>query len=60
MLVGRHVLFGLALGGEAGVPRVLSIIKGELELAMALAGCPSLRDVGRSLVITPWDDVSRL
>lgn len=43
VLVGRPILHGLAVGGEAGVSRVLSILLSELRRAMALAGCPSLR-----------------
>jgi 4-hydroxymandelate oxidase len=50
VLIGRPYLWGLAAGGESGVVRVLEILRGELELAMALAGCPTLEDATRSLV----------
>jgi hypothetical protein len=50
VLVGRPVLYGLALGGQAGVERVLSLLKRELELAMALAGFPNLAAVGPHLL----------
>jgi 4-hydroxymandelate oxidase len=50
-LVGRPVLWGLTLGGEAGVRGVLEHIRGELDLAMALAGCARLADVTRELVL---------
>jgi len=50
VFVGRPYLWGLAAGGEAGVLRVLDILRGELELAMALAGCARLSDIDRSLV----------
>jgi 4-hydroxymandelate oxidase len=50
VLVGRPVLWGLAVGGEAGVARVLEILQNELSMAMALAGCASLADVGGDLV----------
>lgn len=50
-LVGRPVLWGLTLGGEAGVRGVLEHIRGELDLAMALAGCARLADVTRDLVL---------
>jgi 4-hydroxymandelate oxidase len=50
VLVGRPILWGLAVGGEAGVARVLGILKGELEGAMALAGCAGVADVGGDLV----------
>lgn len=50
VLLGRPVLYGLAVAGELGVRRVLSLLRAELELAMALAGCASLRDVGPALI----------
>ena len=37
-LLGRPVLYGLAVDGERGVKRVLGIIRDEFELAMALVG----------------------
>ncbi|MEE2780123.1 MAG: alpha-hydroxy acid oxidase [Myxococcota bacterium] len=50
VFVGRPVLWGLALDGEAGVDRVLSILRQELDLAMALAGCPDLAACTRDLL----------
>jgi len=41
-LIGRALLYGLAVGGEAGAARALEILRGELELALALAGCPAV------------------
>jgi L-lactate dehydrogenase (cytochrome) len=41
-LVGRALLYGLAVGGEAGAARALAILRGELKLALALAGCPAV------------------
>ena len=51
VLIGRPYIWGLAVAGEEGVKRVLSILRFELELAMALAGCPALADIGRGLVV---------
>jgi isopentenyl diphosphate isomerase/L-lactate dehydrogenase-like FMN-dependent dehydrogenase len=42
VLLGRPVLYGLALGGEAGATAVLSMLQRELRLAMALAGVQAL------------------
>ena len=42
VLIGRAYLWGLAADGEAGVSRVLEMFRAELELAMALAGCPTV------------------
>jgi 4-hydroxymandelate oxidase len=50
VLVGRPVLWGLAVAGEEGAWRVLEILRQELEEAMLLAGCTRLADVDRSLL----------
>jgi 4-hydroxymandelate oxidase len=50
VLIGRPIFWGLAAGGAEGVYDVLSILRRELELAMALAGRPTLADIDRSLV----------
>ncbi|MFT3866742.1 MAG: alpha-hydroxy acid oxidase [Solirubrobacterales bacterium] len=51
VLVGRPYMFGLAAYGEAGVRRVLEILKLEFEVALGLSGCVSPADVGRDIVI---------
>lgn len=48
VLVGRPVLWGLAANGAEGVYSVLEMLRRELELAMALAGCPTLVDINPS------------
>jgi 4-hydroxymandelate oxidase len=50
VLLGRPILWGLAVGGEAGVRHVLQIMRAELDLALALCGCPDVQTVGRDLV----------
>ncbi|PON43584.1 Alpha-hydroxy acid dehydrogenase, FMN-dependent [Parasponia andersonii] len=50
--VGRPVLYGLAAMGEDGVRSVIEMLKNELELTMALSGCPNLKDIKRSHVMT--------
>jgi hypothetical protein len=50
VMVGRPVLWRLAVNGQAGVRHVLEILRSELELAMALSGSPTLAHVNRSLV----------
>ena len=50
VLIGRPILWGLATNGEDGVHHVLSLLREELSLAMALAGCPSLAAITRDLV----------
>jgi len=51
VLVGRPVLWGLTLDGESGARAVLEHLRGEIDLAMALAGCRSLADAGVELVL---------
>lgn len=50
VLVGRPVLWGLSIGGQAGVEKVLAILREELELAMMLAGMPTLADIDSSFL----------
>ncbi len=50
VLIGRPALWGLAVNGTDGVVSVLSILRDELERAMALAGCPTLAHISRGLV----------
>jgi 4-hydroxymandelate oxidase len=50
VLVGRPVLWGLAVEGEAGALRVLELLRAELELALVLCGCASPAQLGRDRV----------
>uniref|UniRef100_A0A8C6ULW0 (S)-2-hydroxy-acid oxidase n=1 Tax=Neogobius melanostomus TaxID=47308 RepID=A0A8C6ULW0_9GOBI len=59
VFIGRPVLWGLACQGEQGVTELLTMLKEELRLAMALAGCRSLSEVSKALV-RRRDDFSRL
>jgi len=51
VLVGRPYLWALAADGEAGVTAMLSMLRAEVELAMALAGCPTIPEIGPALVV---------
>ena len=50
VLVGRPVLWGLAAAGRAGVAAALGVLRRELDLAMALCGCPDVASITRDLV----------
>jgi 4-hydroxymandelate oxidase len=50
VLLGRPILWGLAAEGEAGAAHVLRLLRDELDLAMALAGTPTVADITRDLV----------
>jgi isopentenyl diphosphate isomerase/L-lactate dehydrogenase-like FMN-dependent dehydrogenase len=55
VMVGRPVLWGLAVGGAAGAQRVLEILLDELGRGLALAGAPRAADLDRSYVTdAPW------
>ena len=49
VLVGRPILWGLAWNGEAGATFVLETLRREFDLAMALAGCPTIASITRDL-----------
>ncbi len=51
VLVGRPVLWGLALGGADGVRAVLEQLRTELDTAMALAGRATVREIDAGLVV---------
>lgn len=48
--IGRAHLWGLATGGAAGVKQALQLLREEVDLAMAIGGWSSLKDVGRDCV----------
>lgn len=48
VLVGRPILYGLALDGAPGVQAVLQHLQEELDRAMALSGVATLADIGPS------------
>lgn len=52
VLVGRPYIWGLAAAGITGVAHVINMLWAELEIAMALTGCATIRDVERSVI---WD-----
>jgi 4-hydroxymandelate oxidase len=51
VLIGRPVHWGLAVGGEAGVRRVLGLLQAELERDLWLSGVCSPAEVTRDLVV---------
>jgi len=53
VLIGRPILWGLAVGGQIGVSHVISLLQDELNLGMALSGCAKLQDIDPSLLALP-------
>lgn len=50
VLIGRPVLWGLAVGGRKGARHVLELLRDEIDLALGLCGCRSVAELDRSLV----------
>jgi isopentenyl diphosphate isomerase/L-lactate dehydrogenase-like FMN-dependent dehydrogenase len=50
VLIGRAMVWGLAVGGEAGVAHVLRLLRDEIQLGLALLGCCSPAEVTRAHV----------
>lgn len=48
--IGRPYLWGLSAFGQAGVERVLDILRAELQLAMRQCGAPSIAQIGRNTI----------
>ncbi len=55
VFVGRATLYGLAVGGEAGVRRVIDILAEDLAGVMAMTGCATLNGLPADLA--QWDRV---
>jgi isopentenyl diphosphate isomerase/L-lactate dehydrogenase-like FMN-dependent dehydrogenase len=49
-MIGRPFLYGLGAGGELGVARALSLLRAEIQRAMMLVGCRSVRELDTSYV----------
>jgi len=49
--VGRPVLWGLAVDGEAGVRHVLELLRTEFDLALALCGCRNVAEITCDLIV---------
>ena len=50
VFIGRPYIYGLALGGAKGVERVISILRDELERAMALTGRRSIAEIDATVL----------
>ena len=50
VLVGRPIVWGLAVDGEAGVAGALRILRAEFENAMTLTGCRTVAEITPALV----------
>ncbi|CAF4179645.1 unnamed protein product, partial [Rotaria sordida] len=51
VLIGRPVLWGLAVDGMQGVRNVLDILKKEFRVAMMLCGCQTVDDIRKNNIL---------
>ncbi|HEY2988698.1 MAG TPA: alpha-hydroxy acid oxidase [Candidatus Binatia bacterium] len=51
VFIGRPLFWGLAVDGEAGVARVLEILREEIEITMAKCGRPTIASIDSSVVV---------
>jgi isopentenyl diphosphate isomerase/L-lactate dehydrogenase-like FMN-dependent dehydrogenase len=58
VLVGRAYVMGLAVGGAAGVHRILEVLDGDLNRTLGFLGCAGVGDLGPGHVTAPaaWFD----
>lgn len=52
VLIGRLQLYALAVAGPLGVAHMLRCLRTELEVTMALAGCPTISSIGPESVLS--------
>lgn len=57
VLVGRPLMYGLAVGGEDGAREILRIIKTSVANTLVQLGCVNMSDVTRDVV---WNDVNSI
>jgi 4-hydroxymandelate oxidase len=55
VFIGRPIFWGLSVGGEDGVTKVLEILRAELSVAMGLCGVTDVKKVDRTLALHPHD-----
>lgn len=55
VMIGRPYVHALAVAGPAGVAHAVQMLRGELEVAMALTGCRTLGEIGAGVL---WESNS--
>ena len=53
VMVGRPIMWGVAVSGEAGVRQILEILRTEFDTALALSGCTRVSDITPDLIWRP-------
>lgn len=50
VFVGKATLYGVAAGGQAGARRALDILREEIDMTLALIGCPNVAELGHDFL----------
>lgn len=58
VVVGRPYVFGLAIGGQAGVEHVLELYRSEIARSLQLMGCESVAQLGPEWIARVGDTVT--
>lgn len=53
VLVGRPMLYGTGVAGEAGAARAINIFRDEIDRTMAHLGCCTVKEIGPDCLVTP-------
>jgi isopentenyl diphosphate isomerase/L-lactate dehydrogenase-like FMN-dependent dehydrogenase len=56
VVIGKAYLYALAVAGEEGVRRVINQLTREIDEALAICGCSSVREVNASIVVNKTND----
>jgi (S)-2-hydroxy-acid oxidase len=59
VLVGRPILWGIAVDGAQGAQNVLNILKKEFRLAMMLCGCQTVDDIRKNNLLVTTNNINQ-
>lgn len=53
VFVGRATLYGVVAGGQAGAKRAIDILRGDIDMSLAMIGCPRFGDLSDQFLMGP-------
>jgi isopentenyl diphosphate isomerase/L-lactate dehydrogenase-like FMN-dependent dehydrogenase len=59
VMIGRLQMYALSVAGALGVAHMIKLLREELEVCMALAGCATVADIGRDALLPARGTQSR-
>jgi L-lactate dehydrogenase (cytochrome)/(S)-mandelate dehydrogenase len=60
VFVGRATLYGVVAGGVVGARRAIEILREEIDMTLALIGCPDIKELGPDFLFSHQDQGSSL